>query len=292
MSRQGVKKGLSVKIHDIAEDSFIADGMHICIQILLSNTILNNDHILTCAIIIGDIFIKDNLAINASGIAMRNNPKTFNLEYEELEFGETIGRGCSSVVLHGIHAPTGTQLALKVINMFDKNKRDQLIREIRTLYDAQCSRCSSVMTGRRTVPLLLCSRVDWSLTLPSLLVLVCAQPDHLLRLLLPGQLHHDRPGVHGRRLAGERGEPGGRRARARAGKHCVPDPVGAGLPLPREARAPRHQALQLAHQLLRRSEGGHSFLLILLLLNVSFSAFLCDVSWCSSTLFVTTPAGD
>jgi len=111
MSRS-LKKGLSIKIHDITEDSFIADG---------------------------DIFVKDNLAINASGIAMRNNPKTFNLEYEELEIGETIGRGCSSVVLHGIHAPTGTHLALKVINMFDKSKRDQLIREIRSLYDAQCS---------------------------------------------------------------------------------------------------------------------------------------------------------
>lgn len=112
MSRQ-LRKGLSIKINDITEDSFIADG---------------------------DIFVKDNLAINASGIAMRNNPKTFNLEYEELEFGDTIGRGCSSVVLHGIHVPTGTQLALKVINMFDKSKRDQLIREIRSLYDAQCSR--------------------------------------------------------------------------------------------------------------------------------------------------------
>ena len=89
---------------------------------------------------IGDIFVKDNLAINAGGIAMRNNPKTFNLEYDELEIGDTIGRGCSSVVLHGIHAPTGTHLALKVINMFDKNKRDQLMREITSLYDAQCSR--------------------------------------------------------------------------------------------------------------------------------------------------------
>lgn len=119
MSRQ-LRKGLSIKINDITEDSFIADG---------------------------DIFVKDNLAINASGIAMRNNPKTFNLEYEELEFGETIGRGSSSVVLHGIHVPTGTQLALKVINMFDKSKRDQLIREIRSLYDAQCSRYGS---GRGT----------------------------------------------------------------------------------------------------------------------------------------------
>lgn len=84
--------------------------------------------------------MKDNLAINASGVAMRNNPKIFSLEYEDLDIGDTIGRGCSSVVLHALHAPTGTPLALKVINMFDKSKRDQLIREISTLYDAECPR--------------------------------------------------------------------------------------------------------------------------------------------------------
>lgn len=42
------------------------------------------------------------------------------------------------MVLHGIHAPTRTPLALKVINLFDRSKREQLIREIVTLYDAQC----------------------------------------------------------------------------------------------------------------------------------------------------------
>jgi mitogen-activated protein kinase kinase 3 len=40
--------------------------------------------------------------------------------------------------LHSIHEPTGTPVALKVINLFDKSKREQLIREIVTLYDAQC----------------------------------------------------------------------------------------------------------------------------------------------------------
>lgn len=69
---------------------------------------------------------------------MKNNPKTFTLNYEELTIGDMIGRGASSVVLHGLHVPTGTQLGLKVINMFDKSKRDQLIREICCLYDAQC----------------------------------------------------------------------------------------------------------------------------------------------------------
>lgn len=86
----------------------------------------------------GDVFIKDNVAINATGIAMRDNPKKFTLLYEELIIGEMIGRGSSSVVLQGVHAPTGTQLALKVINLFDRSKREQLIREICTLYDAQC----------------------------------------------------------------------------------------------------------------------------------------------------------
>lgn len=40
--------------------------------------------------------------------------------------------------MHSIHEPTGTPVALKVINLFDKSKREQLIREIVTLYDAQC----------------------------------------------------------------------------------------------------------------------------------------------------------
>ena len=54
------------------------------------------------------------MSVTASGIAMRNNPKTFTLAYDEIEIGEMIGRGASSVVLHAIHGPTGTPLALKV----------------------------------------------------------------------------------------------------------------------------------------------------------------------------------
>ena len=51
---------------------------------------------------------------------------------------DMIGRGSSSVVLQGIHRPTGIPIALKVINMFDKSKRDQLIREICILYNSEC----------------------------------------------------------------------------------------------------------------------------------------------------------
>ena len=108
-----MRRSLSIdtKSQDPAEESFIANG---------------------------DVFIKDNVAINSSGIAMRDNPKKFTLRYEDLRIGEMIGRGSSSIVLHAIHGPTGTPLALKVINLFDRSKREQLIREIITLYDAQC----------------------------------------------------------------------------------------------------------------------------------------------------------
>jgi hypothetical protein len=43
MSRQ-LRKGLSIKIHDITEDSFIADGIHLCFQLycfLYTNTKTN-----------------------------------------------------------------------------------------------------------------------------------------------------------------------------------------------------------------------------------------------------------
>lgn len=86
----------------------------------------------------GDLFVKDDVAIGSNGISKKDNPKIFTLAYDDLELGEIIGRGSSSVVLYGVHNPTKTQLALKIINLFDKSKREQLVREIDTLYDAQC----------------------------------------------------------------------------------------------------------------------------------------------------------
>lgn len=86
----------------------------------------------------GDVFVKDNIAINPTGILMKDNPKAFTVVPEELALYEVIGKGSSSYVQRGLHLPTGTPLALKVINMFDKTKRHQLIKEINALYDAEC----------------------------------------------------------------------------------------------------------------------------------------------------------
>lgn len=66
----------------------------------------------------GETFIKGNVAITATGVAIRDSPKSFTVVYEELQIGETIGRGSSSVVLRGLHTPSGTQLALKVDQYF------------------------------------------------------------------------------------------------------------------------------------------------------------------------------
>ncbi|ESW15905.1 hypothetical protein PHAVU_007G112700, partial [Phaseolus vulgaris] len=49
-----------------------------------------------------------------------------------------IGSGASSVVQRAMHIPTHRILALKKINMFEKEKRQQLLTEIRTLCEAPC----------------------------------------------------------------------------------------------------------------------------------------------------------
>ena len=84
------------------------------------------------------VFTKGNIAIGKTSVQMRGRNKRFVVNKSELQIGETIGRGSSSFVQRAVHIPTGTQLALKNINMFDKGKRDQLMREIETLYDASC----------------------------------------------------------------------------------------------------------------------------------------------------------
>jgi len=86
----------------------------------------------------GGAFVKDNVAILPTGVALRDSAKTFVVDPDSMELGDVIGRGASSYVQRAVHRPTGTPLALKVISIFDKSKRDQLIREIQALYHADC----------------------------------------------------------------------------------------------------------------------------------------------------------
>ena len=86
--------------------------------------------------IFNSCFVKDDIAIHSKGVEMRDRKKSFTVSPEELTLGPVIGKGFSSFVQRAVHKPTGTLLALKVINAFEKVKRDQLVKEIKTLYDA------------------------------------------------------------------------------------------------------------------------------------------------------------
>ncbi|XP_042480791.1 mitogen-activated protein kinase kinase 3 [Macadamia integrifolia] len=64
--------------------------------------------------------------------------KTYRCASREMRIFGAIGSGASSVVQRAIHVPTHRILALKKINIFEKEKRQQLLNEIRTLCEAPC----------------------------------------------------------------------------------------------------------------------------------------------------------
>ncbi|XVE84025.1 hypothetical protein DITRI_Ditri16bG0135600 [Diplodiscus trichospermus] len=65
--------------------------------------------------------------------------KTYRCASHEMRIFGAIGSGASSVVQRAIHIPSHRILALKKINIFEKEKRQQLLTEIRTLCEAPCS---------------------------------------------------------------------------------------------------------------------------------------------------------
>ena len=84
----------------------------------------------------GEIFVKGNIAVHPTGVVMRGHPTSFTVVHEELSTGDIIGRGASSTVRAATHMPSSTRLALKHVNVYDKARRDELVREITLLYDS------------------------------------------------------------------------------------------------------------------------------------------------------------
>ena len=84
-------------------------------------------------------FTKGGVSVSAGGVDIANHsPRLGNVDPYSLLYGQVLGRGASSYVQRAVHSPTGVVLALKVISIYDKAKRDQLIREIQTLFDVDC----------------------------------------------------------------------------------------------------------------------------------------------------------
>ncbi|URE37325.1 mitogen-activated protein kinase kinase [Musa troglodytarum] len=64
--------------------------------------------------------------------------KTYRCASHEMHVFGTIGCGASSVVQRAVKIPIHRIMALKKINVFEKEKRQQLLNEIRTLCEASC----------------------------------------------------------------------------------------------------------------------------------------------------------
>ncbi|XP_048328210.2 mitogen-activated protein kinase kinase 3 [Ziziphus jujuba] len=75
---------------------------------------------------------------SSSAIDESETEKTYRCASNEMRIFGAIGSGASSVVQRAIHIPTHRILALKKINIFEKEKRQQLLTEIRTLCEAAC----------------------------------------------------------------------------------------------------------------------------------------------------------
>lgn len=108
-------------------------------------------------------YVKGKYAITPTGVVMKGTGRAFSVVPEELEWGGTvIGRGCSGSVIISRHRPTNTPLALKMINMYDKGKREQIIREINALFDSNVRVFAVVVVGWQDVLWVLLSPIAHS----------------------------------------------------------------------------------------------------------------------------------
>lgn len=85
-------------------------------------------------------FVKENIVIEDKGIKNTNNSTNiYNLDAKDLEVNkDLLGRGASGFVHKAIHKPTGTIIALKSINILDKDKRMQFKNDLKVLQDNKC----------------------------------------------------------------------------------------------------------------------------------------------------------
>jgi mitogen-activated protein kinase kinase 1 len=78
-------------------------------------------------------FVKDDMVIGPGGIGGSPGDHVSRYAIEEFEMLEVLGKGASCVCRKGVHISTGTPMAIKIINMADPVKRNQLVTELRAL---------------------------------------------------------------------------------------------------------------------------------------------------------------
>lgn len=82
------------------------------------------------------LFPLDGSDYDVDGDANDGSERTYKCASHEMRIFGSIGSGASSVVQRAIHIPNHRIIALKKINIFEKEKRQQLLTEIRMLCEA------------------------------------------------------------------------------------------------------------------------------------------------------------
>ncbi|GBG34291.1 Mitogen-activated protein kinase kinase 3 [Hondaea fermentalgiana] len=105
----------------------------------LSLTELNNDDPMEQSFAIQNgHFIRGNIDVSESGITRLDRQTQYHgLSAADVELVKVIGKGMSSQVSLVRHR-SGTLMALKVINVYERTNREQMFQEIATLYEADC----------------------------------------------------------------------------------------------------------------------------------------------------------
>ena len=83
-------------------------------------------------------FRKIDLEIGKEGITTYSTGVSLALNPAEIETGQVIGHGSSGVVFAARHIPSDTLIALKSINIYERDRRKQLENDLKALDDFSC----------------------------------------------------------------------------------------------------------------------------------------------------------
>lgn len=72
------------------------------------------------------------------GITRDTEGTDMSLQPEDVVIGKILGKGSSAIVQQALHKPTNSQIALKTINVYDKEKRKQLMNDIKAMEHSDC----------------------------------------------------------------------------------------------------------------------------------------------------------
>lgn len=72
------------------------------------------------------------------GITRDTVGTSMTLHSDDIVVGRILGKGSSAIVQQALHKPTNSQIALKTINVYDKEKRKQLMNDIKAMEHSEC----------------------------------------------------------------------------------------------------------------------------------------------------------